>query len=371
MAEYSRLAKGHFTSNGGTNLIELPFQPDYVELINWTVANAAASTNAIPFAWWDAQMGQGTAVTQVYGTSYLYADTVAVNGINTFSAGQLLQYGPTKQVIASTKGTTTSFNVTGHGYVVGDVVVFEGLYQSATTGMPQMSNIPFSVTTVTDANNFIVTWNSNNAAYTNLSGSPTGALVKKVLYPYLYEPGVAYIEALTLSSTTTVVTTTYHNFEVGQEVAFRIPPSWGPSQLNSQPNLLTPGQPVYGFVQSITDNYTFVVNINSTGYTAFTTNQPVASVPGLTPPQVLAVGDVNTGGNLYNGGVLYPSPQFPTSSSRVASINGPAIRGAYVNNTFQGFSVGAGAGTNATSSVLSGANTNVFYYRAYIHDLSA
>jgi len=66
------------------------------------------------------------------------------------------------------------------------------------------------------------------------------------------------------------------------------------------------------------------------------------------------VGDVNTGGNLISAGSpLYPSPSFPTSSGGVSTINGPAIRGAFVNNTAQGFIIGAGVGTNDSSSVQS------------------
>lgn len=369
MTEYSRIAKGSFTSTGVAKVINLPFQPDYVELINYT-ASAAFTDHRVLSAQWDVNMGQGFAITQVKNTTY-QTDSVITNGISTFSAGQLLQFGAAKQVVASTKGATTSFEVTAHGYSVGDVVVFEGLYQSSTTGMPQMAGIPFSVTTVTDANNFVVTWNSNNSSYTNLSGSPAGSKVYKVLYPSLYLPSVTFINAITTGSTTTITTTTPHNLETGQEVAFRIPSAWGTTQLNSLPNVAIPGSPIYGYVQSITDNFTFVVNINSSSYTAFTTAIAVTSVPGLTFPQVIPAGDINTGGNLYNGNALYPSPQFPTSSNRVSTINGPAIRGAFVNNTSQGFIVGAGTCVTDTAAVLVGATGNVIYWRAFLHDYSS
>lgn len=121
----------------------------------------------------------------------------------------------------------------------------------------------------------------------------------------------------------------YSNVEVGQEVAFRIPSFFGTTQLNSLPDLIIPGSPIYGYVVSITDNWTFVVNINSTGYTAFTLNATMTAgtLSGLTYPQVVAVGDVNTGGNLLSAtSPLYPSPQFPGSTNRVPTINGPAIR---------------------------------------------
>jgi len=106
--------------------------------------------------------------------------------------------------------------------------------------------------------------------------------------------------------------------------------------------------------------------MNSTGYTAFNTNQTVASVPGLNFPQVLAVGDVNTGGvQISSGSALYPPPQV----NGVNTINGPAIQGAYVTNTSQGFVIGSGATTTDASSVLVGANTNVIYWRAMLTDM--
>ena len=379
MTEYSKMAKGSYTVSSGTlgsvappvKYIYLPFQPDTVKFWNYTQF-ATPAQYGVPRAYWNSSMGQGFAAVDVYKTGpALVTDVVSSNGISTFSAGLALQYGASKQIVASTKGSTTSFQVTGHGYSVGDTVIFEGLYQSSTTGMPQMAGIPFTIVTITDANNFIVNYNSNNASYTNLSASPAGSVVKKVLYPFLYAPGEAVVTALSLSSSTTVTTASYHNFVVGQEVAFRIPSQWGTSELNSLPNSLIPGSPMYGYVTSVTDNWTFVVNINSSSYTAFTTAIAVSASIGLTFPQVVAVGDVNTGGNLISSSTaLYPSPEFPTSSNRVSTINGPAIRGAFVNNTRQGFLIGSGQAATLTSSYLGGASSDVIYWEAYLHDMS-
>jgi hypothetical protein len=395
MTEYSRMAKGNYTVSGGTlgvsapsvRVINLPFKPDYVELINYTQA-ATPAQHGIPFAFWDASVppltfsavNYDTVVEIFNATPVLTTDMVKVGGgISVFSAGLSQQYGPAQQVVASTKGTTTSFQVTGHGYSVGDTVIFRGLFQSATTGMPQMNWIPFTITTITDANNFIVDYNSNNAAYTNLSGSPASAFVLKVLYPFLYLPEDNVVTAITLGNTTTITTSMYHNFEVGQEIAFRIPNAWGTVELNSLPNVLIPGQPIYGYVVSITDNWTFVVNINSSAFTAFTTNIAVNLVPGLTFPQVLAVGDVNMGGQrIYTQGVdgflttspLYPSPNFPTKTNRKPTINGPGISGAFVNNTSMGFIIGNFHSRTDTSSWVGGSDGDVIEWRAYLHDYS-
>jgi hypothetical protein len=369
MTEYSRMAKGHFTSTGNAKFINLPFQPDAVELFNYTSFTTPAN-HGVPIAYWDADMGQGFAVEQVFNaTPVLTTDIVTVNGISTFSAGLMLQYGPQLQISGITKANPAVVTTASpHGLSTGQVVILEGLFQSATTGMPQISLMPF-VITVTAPTTFTIPWNTNQSNYTALSGSPSGAFVRQVLYPFLYEPGVAFISAITTGTTTTITTTDPHNFVVGQEIGFRIPSAYGTTQLNELPNNTIPGSPVYYYVTSVTSNTQFVCNANSTGFTAFATNQTVAQMVGQSLPQVVAVGDVNTGGTPYSGGALYPSQSFPTFSGGTPTINGPAISGAFVNNTSQGFIIGAGAGTADTSSVLVGANGNVIYWRAFLHDL--
>ena len=88
------------------------------------------------------------------------------------------------------------------------------------------------------------------------------------------------------------------------------------------------------------------------------------------PLIMLAVGDVNSGGWPYTGGALYPSPSFPTSSGGVSTINGPAIQGAFVNNTAQGFVIGAGSGATDASSHLSGTTADFVVWEAAIPDLA-
>ena len=371
MAEYSRLARGNFVSTGAAKAVYLPFQPQAVKLVNYTAA-ATPADHGIPRAYWDDQMGQGFAVVDLFNaTPALIMDDVQANGISSFAAGQLLQFGARQQVVAASKANPASFEVTGHGYSTGDVVIFQGLYSTQyTAGFPQMDGIPFTIT-VTDANNFTVPWNSNQSNYTALAASPSGAFVKKVLYPDLYFPGVSYISAITLGSTTTIDCANAHNLVVGQEVAFRIPSEWGTTQLNSHPNLLIPGSPVYGYVVSVTDYNTVVVNIDSSAYTAFNSNQTVASVSGLSFPVMVAVGDVNSGGvQISSGSQLYPPPYSIPASARVNTINGPGILGAFVNNTRQGFIIGAGAAAGDSSSALVGANDDVIFWEAFLYDYS-
>lgn len=386
MAEYSRIAKGHFTSNGGAQVVNLPFQPDAVQLWNYTTANSAATSQNIVSAYWDVSMGQGQAIIEGYNaTPGLIYDVVPVNGISTFAAGQLLQYGPVYQHTGSTDFSITAASpavvttTTAHGLTTGNVVIFSNLFQTSTTGMQQMAGVPMTVT-VTNTTQFSVNWNASGSNYTAFNtASSTGNVGswKQVLYPYLYAPEQAVITAIN-TSTNVITTAAAHNFQVGQEVAFRIPSAWGTTQLNSLPDVLIPGSPIYWYVTAQTQN-TFTVSQNSngvqglSGFTAFNPNQTFASFPGLKFPQVVPAGDVNTGGvQISVGSPLYPSPNLYNGSgtAQVPTINGPAIVGAYVNNTSQGFIVGVGPGRVLTTGVLVGANTNVIYWRAYLSDMA-
>lgn len=366
MTEYSRIAKGSVTvaTGGGAGPIVLPFIPDRVEFVNYT-AQATPTAGFVAKAYWDVVMGQGAATYDFYASGPAYSTgSTATGGISTFKAGDSLLFGAKQQIIGATAANPIVFNVTAHGYKVGDVVMFQGLYQTGTTGMPQISGMPFVVTAVSDANHFAINWNGAQSNYTALSGSPAGAFVMKVLFPFLYVPQVSFIESITTGTTTTIVTTAAHNLVVGQEVAFRIPQAWGTVQLNSLPNVLIPGSPKYGYVVTVTDSRTVVVNIDSTSFTAFNSNQPVASVSGQNFPQMVPVGDVNTGGvQISAGSPLYPAPKFlQENGSYMSTINGPAIQGAFVNNTSMGFVIG---------SVVAPTAAQVIYWTAYLDDYSS
>lgn len=379
MAEYSRIARGNFTATGTTSAaasgyVNIPFQPDFVEIWNYTNIKAAPAANKVTRAWWDSGLIDPVTNTtptmlELYNaTPVVSFDTITAGGISTFAAALALQYGPTIGVTAITKATQAVVTTaSAHGYNIGDTVILQQVAIGTTNDMILLNEVPFTIVAVGSTTTFTINWNTNQSNYTALTAQ-TVPTVKKVLYPFLYVPQDNVISAITLGATTTVATTMYHNFEIGQEIAFRIPPQWGTIQLNSLPNLVTPGSPIYGYVISVTDNWTFVVSINSTAYTAFNTNPSSPSLPGLTYPQVLAVGDVNTGGNtIFSGSPLYPPPRFPTATNRVSTINGPAIRGAFVNNTEQGFFIGTGTATTDTSATVM-TTGDLIYWQAYLFD---
>jgi len=120
--------------------------------------------------------------------------------------------------------------------------------------------------------------------------------------PQYYEPGRFNISAISLGTSTTVTTSVDHNYVVGQVIRLLIPKNYGSIQLNNQQAVVT----------SVPADDQVVVDLYSIGANAFVAVPPTGS--GLTPAQIIAIGNTNTG-NL-------------NASGRIASTS---IPGSFIN----------------------------------------
>jgi hypothetical protein len=117
-------------------------------------------------------------------------------------------------------------------------------------------------------------------------GPPVPAYTNPPIEPQDYAPNNFIITNISLGATTTVTTaTTYYgtsnNFVIGQLVRLVIPSFYRTIELNEQT----------GYVIAIPGPNQVTLNINSTNYTPFDPSPTY----GPTPPQISAIGDVNTG----------------------------------------------------------------------------
>jgi len=374
MAEYSRLASGSILSAGGQTAVICPFTPNFIEITNTTEITAASG--GVTRAYWMTDMGQGAAAYVTTGAGPAngsnFVSAATGGGFTTIQAALSLQYGAKILLgasggIAKTNGTTlTVTTTTAHGLVPGNWVIFQNLYETSTTGMQTLSGIPFEVLTVGSPTTFTIGWVGTSANLTAITagGLNVNASFKQILYPALYVPGVAFPWTITVSGGIgTVNTTAPHNFQIGQEIAFRIPSVYGAQELNELPNNIIPASPQYFYVATVPSQTSFTFN-NAPGITAFSVANPAfTTFSGLRFAQVVATGDVNSGGYPYTGKSLYPSPTVFNgySLNAVSTINGPGIQGAYINATWQGFIIGA---------TIAGALNDQIYWRAYLHDLN-
>jgi hypothetical protein len=105
--------------------------------------------------------------------------------------------------------------------------------------------------------------------------------------PQYYEPSRFVISALTLGIVTNITTSVPHNYVVGQQIRVLIPPFYGTYQISGQ----------QGYVISVPSSTQVIVDINSSGANAFVSSPSY----GPTQPQIVAIGDVNSGVINSNG----------------------------------------------------------------------
>lgn len=99
--------------------------------------------------------------------------------------------------------------------------------------------------------------------------------------PQFYKPRRFVIQDVTIGQTTLVTTTTDHDYVIGQEVRLIIPAQFGCFQLNE----------ITGFVISIPSSTQVIVDINS----AQNVDPFISATATTASPQILAIGDINTG----------------------------------------------------------------------------
>lgn len=109
---------------------------------------------------------------------------------------------------------------------------------------------------------------------------PIAAYNNLPIEPQFYQPRFYFIDDISLGQTTTVTTTEDHDYVIGQQCRLIIPPLNGCRQLDEKT----------GIVISIPSSNQVVLNINSSMNV-----DPFVSSSAKTQPQILAIGDVNTG----------------------------------------------------------------------------
>ncbi len=118
---------------------------------------------------------------------------------------------------------------------------------------------------------------------------PIPAFQNLPIQPQYYAPSQFFISAISLGFLTTITTTVNHNYSIGQLVRLLIPNGFGSRQLNE----------MLGNVTSIPALNQVTLDLNSSNADPFVSNTAL-----FTQPQIVAVGDVNTGVLNPNGATL-------------------------------------------------------------------
>lgn len=322
MSEYNKIATGTVTvATGGVGqFVNLPFLPVSFKMWNktkWGTSTSAQIQTAVGYADDPSGVAYLTSTAGSSSSALSSSKLASAGGGFSFVKAGTPVYGAPLALASTFVTQATAALVTtasAHGLSVGDVILLYG-----TTAMLQIAGIEYTVQTVPSPTTFTIDVNSSGFA-----SAATAGFIKKQLHPDLYLPGARYITNIVADGTglqAVVTTSVNHHMVVGQEVSFVIPPQWGMTQLD-QFALTAIDPQIKIYATAVTAN-TITVNINISAFTPFAYPTSATAALGMTFPQIIPIGDQNSGGSAP-GGVL-------TSLT---------IPGAFQTNTRQGVFVG-------------------------------
>lgn len=263
---------GSFTtpaSGNATQTLQLPFQPDLIEVWvqgnssgdNWT---STANPGPVKYAFWQSGMAAGSALcTANTNSAATDTSTFLSSGGFTVVSSAANQYGASQAGSGITAAAPAVMTLTNSNvYNTGDIVLVQG-----STGMLQVSGIPWYVTK-TGA----TTYNLGSSFSTSGFSAATAVVTRKLLYPGVFQPQLAYMVGVTAANPCVVTTSYPHGYAVNQTVRFNVPSQWGMTQLSGLTGLIT----------AVT-TYTFTVNINSSAFTAFAFPTSAIAAAGVSP----------------------------------------------------------------------------------------
>lgn len=319
--------------------IAVPSGTDWVWTWNFTQATlvGGATPNSV-YNYWQIGMPVGSSSVQYYttGSTVLNGDLIASGGISVYDPSGVNPYSlplvgapvATTAISNATRPVVLTANTTG--LAVGSVVRMSRTAQTDTSG------IDFVVGAVNPGVSFTLLAASN--ALANVPGGVGGAgFYRQINVQSPWYPSRRHITNITQAALAQVSLSTAAGFVIGQLIRFEIPAESGMVQLNG----------LTGTILIKVDEYNYVVNINTTGFTAFTF--PTIAQQPSSFPIVVPVGE-DTSRALTLAGV-----QFPIINGLV--VNGTQsgiLSDSTVNTGFLGIVLGTGSTGIASGAATTG-----------------
>lgn len=347
-------ATGTITAANPT-IIAIPSGVDWLKVYNYTQFGTVGTTTAtfqgtanasVGFEfYWQRGMAAGTGIVYYKGaaSAVMDADTLVSGGFTLYDpSGQDPQALP---LLGAAVATTASTNATRPvvstantaGISVGTIV------RMSNTAQTDVNGIDMVVGAVTANTSFTLLTATNPLA--TAPGAIGGAGFYRIVnYNALFYPRRRFVVKVTQAVTPTVSTSIPHGLCAGQLIRFEIPnliPVAGMTQLNG----------LTATVLSVTDDYNFVINIDTSAFTAFawpTIAQQPSSFPHFNP-----VGE-DTANALVN-----LNAQVPTIAGlQIFNTNTGILSDSTVNTGFLGMILGSGGnGVELTTPIIGPAGT--------------
>ena len=246
MSILTMLQQDTFTSDGTSQRIDLPGGADYFVVVNQTEW-AAANDRQFKYEWFpNLASAQAFVWNKTGGGNGVQSHLITSGGFTyreRFPTPEAAKTGTTISLADPAVATSTS-----HGYAVGDKV---RIYNN--TVMKQIGGMTFEITAA-DTNTFTL-------GYLDSSGfadAETVFSVRRIAPEVEVLPGAEFITKISKATSAVVTFSEGHNYKVDDLLYFRVPASFGMTEIDGKTGKIT----------AITAS-TATVDIDSSGFTTF------------------------------------------------------------------------------------------------------
>jgi hypothetical protein len=353
---------GHATtSNSIAAYIQIPSNADWMVVRNWTQFGTASSAGGTYFNgvanaytgveyYWQRGMAAGSAIAKYYSAAQaISGDTIVSGGFTLYDpSGQSQGAQPLLSApVATTASTNATRPVVSTGNTAG--VSVGTVVRLNSTAQTDVNGVDFVVGAVTANTNFTLLTAGN--ALATAPGAIGGAGFYRIVYngnSALFYPRLRYVTNITQAANAQVSTSVAHGLTPGQEVRFKIPATSGMTDLNPQlnNNYFPTASSAAAIVQTVVDDYNFTININTSGYSAFT--WPTIAQEPTDFPTVTPFGE-DTATSLSSN-----TAQVPTIGGvQIFNTNTGILADSTVNTGYLGMVLGiGGVGTVLTTPII-------------------
>lgn len=322
--DFTQINGSKFTSTGVAVKIPVPSSADYFRVQNITQAGTTQVVGVgIEFEWYkDSTPPQGQIRTFKDNGGNGLNMTVDASGGFVYVPAQPLPEAP---VVGTAITQAAAAAVTmPNTYSNGDRVT---LY--STTGMLQIGGMSFTISSVTGAGFTLLGLNSSAFA-----AAATAVTARRISPLMAVEPEFLFVTGISQAAQAVVTVSIQHLYVVGQLVHFRVPPSFGMTQITELTGKIVQATGPVGPSAA----YQFIVDIDSSAFTAFTfpasTLSPTAQLFATIAPagqrtQFDPVTGVQTGYNFtyppFHSGQFFPYMYLPAGVQSPAGSSGDVI----------------------------------------------
>lgn len=347
--------------------IQIPSNVDWMWVRNYTNAAKVGGATGLGVAYyWQRGMAAGTGMVEYYGngTAVKSGDTLVSGGFTLYdpsgqSAGSLPLVGALVATTASSNATSpvvltasTAGLVASTGTVRGTIVRMSGVAAQQNT-----QGIDFAIGAVVANTSFTLTIAGLNAL-ANVPGAVGGAGNYRIInVDPLFYPRRRFITNITKAATGGVVTTTVqHGMTPGQEIRFSIP------KLSIAPFGMVELDGVAAIVMSVTDDFTFVINLDTSAYSTFVwpaTTQVPCSYPIFVP-----FGEDTATALVASGSETPTIGGFKINATQTGILADSTVNTGFLGMVLGTGGVGTVAGALAISGPAGTAAADVVYWQA-------